>query len=109
MCILIVCINIVTNKRRKKQPKIKIVQKKNQSKDKNKQTNKQILSSMETSLSYFYCNLQCFYSKMKIAIFAFLLVVVLTLVESQVDDNQHGKWRGLIQTKPEMDAVDEFR
>lgn len=40
-------------KRRKKQPKIKIVQKKKQSKDKNKQTNKQILSSMETSLSYF--------------------------------------------------------
>lgn len=46
---------------------------------------------------------------MKIDIFAFLLVVVLTLVESQLGDNHHGKWRGLIQTKPEMDAVDKLR
>ena len=41
-----------------------------------------ILSSLETSLSYFECNLQCFNSQMKIAIFALLMVVVLTLVES---------------------------
>ena len=41
MCILIVCINIVTKKEEKKQPKIKIVQKKNKTKTKiNKQRNK---------------------------------------------------------------------
>jgi hypothetical protein len=53
MCILTACINIVTKKEKKEKSKIKIIKKKNQSKSKNKQTNKQILSSLETSLSYF--------------------------------------------------------
>ena len=48
MCILTVCINIVTKKRKKQKSKIKIIKKKPQSKDKNKQTNKQILTSLET-------------------------------------------------------------
>ena len=42
---------------------------------------------------------------MKIAIFAVLMVVVLTLVESKPLQKDHG----FIQTRPEMDAVDELR
>jgi predicted histidine transporter YuiF (NhaC family) len=81
------CLNQYCHKkRRKKTTKNQNSSEKKQSKDRNKQTKKQIFSSMETSLSYFSCNLQCFYSKMKIAIFAFLLVVVLTLVEMDTVD-----------------------
>jgi hypothetical protein len=42
---------------------------------------------------------------MKIAIFAVLMVVVLTLVESK----PRPRTPGFIQTRPKMDAVDELR
>ena len=42
---------------------------------------------------------------MKIAMFALLMVVVLTLVESQSDRSRCGG----IQTRPRIDAVDELR